>query len=69
MKLLICPFDNLDVHINLEILIPVLLALEVVAIEIVVVDVAVIVVLVVVCTYWPFAQMIFLFEYSLKVST
>ena len=55
MIFLICPFDNLYIHILLEIYISVLLALQVVAIEvvvIVVVSVAVTVVLAVVCTYW-----------------
>jgi len=54
MKLLVCPFDNLYVHILLEIFILMLLALEVVAIVAVVVVIVVVVVnvaLAVACTY------------------
>ena len=53
MLLRICPFDNLYVHILIEIFVSMLLALEVVAIEVVVavvVNAAVKVLLVVMCT-------------------
>ena len=51
MTLLICPVDNLYVHILLEIFISTLLALQVVAIGVVVVNVAATVALVVACAY------------------
>ena len=59
MTLLVCPFDDLYLHMLLEIFISILLTLQVVAIVVVVVvvvNVAVTVVLEVVCTHYPLVR-------------